>query len=632
LAAALTATSFFWRPRATTKLTERDTIVLADFTNTTGDTVFDDTLKQALSIGLEQSPFLNILSDQKAKDTLSMMGRPYGERLTAETAREVCQRTQSTAVLAGSISSLGNVYVLGLRAVNCGSGDQLAQEQVQAGKKEDVLKALDQATTKLRATLGESLSMVQKYDVPIVEATTPSLEALKEYSLAAKAVKEKGGIGSIPFYKRAIELDPNFALAYSGLGSVYNDLLVEPGQAAEYLKRAFDLRDRVSEREKFIIAADYYGGVTGELEKSNQVYEEWMRAYPREGGPHTNLGFNFELVGLYEKAVAEELEGIRLSPDGVLSYSNLMEAYVPLDRLDEAKVTYRRAMERKLEAPFLHDDMYEVAFLEGNEEEMKRQIAWSVGKLGAEDLLLSRQSDTEAFHGRLNAARELSRQAADSAKHAEQKETAALWQINAALREAEFGNTVQARQKVKDARATADTRYIQILAALALARVGDVVAAEKLAVELEKQFPLDTTLNNYWMPVVRGYIDIHQGNASEALKILQGATPYELAFPQPQYEEGGQLYPIYARGQAYLLQGGGEQAVAEFQKMLDHRNTTVNSPLGALAQLQLGRAKAMTGDKEGARKKYQDFLALWKDADPDIPILKQAKAEYAKLQ
>jgi eukaryotic-like serine/threonine-protein kinase len=632
LAAALTATSFFWRPRATTKLTERDTIVLADFTNTTGDTVFDDTLKQALSIGLEQSPFLNILSDQKAKDTLSMMGRPYGERLTEETAREVCQRTQSTAVLAGSISSLGSVYVLGLRAVNCGSGDQLAQEQVQAGKKEDVLKALDQATTKLRATLGESLSMVQKYDVPIVEATTPSLEALKEYSLAAKAVKEKGGIGSIPFYKRAIELDPNFALAYSGLGSVYNDLLVEPGQAAEYLKRAFDLRDRVSEREKFIIAADYYGGVTGELEKSNQVYEEWMRAYPREGGPHTNLGFNFELVGLYEKAVAEELEGIRLSPDGVLSYSNLMEAYIPLDRLDEAKVTYRRAMERKLEAPFLHDDMYEVAFLEGNEEEMKRQIAWSVGKLGAEDLLLSRQSDTEAFHGRLNAARELSRQAADSAKHAEQKETAALWQINAALREAEFGNTVQARQKVKDARATADTRYIQILAALALARVGDVVAAEKLAVELEKQFPLDTTLNNYWMPVVRGYIDIHQGNASEALKILQGATPYELAFPQPQYEEGGQLYPIYARGQAYLLQGRGEQAVAEFQKMLDHRNTTVNSPLGALAQLQLGRAKAMTGDKEGARKKYQDFLVLWKDADPDIPILKQAKAEYAKLQ
>jgi predicted Ser/Thr protein kinase len=630
--ALLVAGGLYLGSRVATKLTEKDTIVVADFANATGDAVFDDALKQALSVVLQQTPFLNILSDQKINDTLALMGRPTGERLNEATAREVCQRTESAAVLAGSISTLGSEYIVGLKAVNCRSGDALAQTQVQAGKKEEVLKALDQATTKLRTSLGESLSTVQKYDTPIAEATTSSLEALKAYSLGMKAASEKGAGEAIPFFKRAVELDPNFAMAYVGLGISYGPNLGEPGLAAENIRKAYQLRDRVSEREKFYITSVYYTNVTGELEKAIQDDELWARTYPRDPAALTNLGYTIQLLGQYDRSAVAEREGIRADPDNASDYGNLMVDYIALDRLDEAKVTYRQALDRKLDDPFLHDGMYAVAFLEGDGEEMKRQAAWAASKAGAEDLLLSAQSDTEAQHGRLEKARKLSRQAVESARRRDQKETAAQWQLNSALREAEFGNSEQARQQVKAALAITSSRDAQVLAALTLARVGDIARAQVMSEQLAKEFPANTLLHNYWLPAIRGYTEIRRGRPAQALKDLEPAAPYDLAFPQPQFEEGGLLYPAYVRGQAYLLLHQGKEAALEFQKLLEHRGIVINSPLVALAHYQVARALAISGDAVGAHKAYEDFFALWKDADPDIPILKEAKAEYAKLK
>jgi serine/threonine protein kinase len=632
LFAALIAAGLYYRSNQSKPLTDKDTIVLADFANTTGDPVFDDALKQALSISLQQSPFLNILSDQKTKQTLSLMGRPAGERLNAEIAREVCQRAEGKAVLAGSISSLGTEYIVGLNGLDCRTGDQLAQEQAQAARKEEVLNALDQAATKLRAKLGESLTTVQQFDTPLFEATTPSLEALKAYSLGQKALLEKSAVDAVPFYKRAIELDPNFALAYSQLGTVHGALLVEPGLAAENIRKAYQLRDRVSERERFEIYSNYYGIVTGEIEKAIQNDQLWSQTYPRDGGPHNSLAYNYELLGEYEKAAAEASEAIRLFPGAAVDYSNLMEDYTALDRLGGARDAYLQAIGRKLENPFLHDDSYAVAFLDGDTEEMKRQVEWSAGKQGAEDMLLSAQSDTYAFHGLLGKARELSRQAVDSALRSNLEETAGLRQLNAALREAEFGNLEQARQLVKAGLTISPTRDVQTLAALTLASAGEIGRAQAVSEELEKQHPLNTFVNRYWLPTIRAYTELHRDNPRRAIKLLEVATPYDLAFPQPQFEEGGQLYPVYVRGKAYLLMNQGKEAANEFRKMLDHSGILINSPLRALAQLQLGRALVMSGDTSGGRKSYQDFLTLWKDADPDIPILKQAKAEYEKLK
>jgi tetratricopeptide (TPR) repeat protein len=631
LLVALSAGAYFYFHRPP-KLTDKDTIVLADFTNTTGDSVFDDTLKQALSISLQQSPFLSLISDQRIKDTLGLMGRPPGERLTSQVAREICQRTSSAAVLEGSISSLGSAYVIGLNTVNCQTGDTLAQEQVQAARKEDVLNTLGGASAKLRQKLGESLNTVQKFNAPLAEATTSSFEALKALSLGNAAFAQKAASAAIPYYRRAIELDPNFAIAYSWLGGLYTTVLAEPGLGAEYTGKAFELRDRVSESERYQITAGYYETVTGELEKSVQTSKSWAQAYPRIALPHINVGYQHGYQGQYEDEIKEELEAIRLAPENSYGYANLMEGYTALNRLDEAKKIYRQALDRHIEGQFLGDDMYVIAFLEGDTEAMKRHAGAAGGKAGVEDLMFSRQSDTEAFYGRLERARALSRQAVSSAIRADLKETAATWQLNSALREAEFGNLDQSRQGVKAGQAIASARDAQTIAAVTLACAGDLTRARALSDDLQKEFPLNTMLNHYWLPVVRAYLEIRGGQPAQALKLLEDALPYDLAYPQPQFSEGGLLYPPYVRGQAYLALRQGREAAAEFQKFIDHRTIVANSPLASLARLGLARAHALQGDSAKSRAAYQDFLALWKDADPGIPILKQAKSEYAKLQ
>ena len=632
LTCALIAGGLYWRLHPSPKLTDKDTIIIADFTNTTGDPVFDDTLKQALTIGLRQSPFLNILSDATLKQTLALMQRPPDEPLTRQVAREVCQRSASTAVIEGSISGLGNSYVVGLQATSCSSGDALAQEQVQAQHKEDVLKSLNEAMTNLRPKLGESLSIVQKFDAPLVQATTSSLEALKAFTLGSAATERGSVTDGIPHLNRAIELDPNFALAYSFLGVFYAANLQEPALAAENFRKAYELRDRVSEREKFSITSNYYSFVTGELDKGMQTARLWARAYPRDSDPHLFLGVWASYLGNYKEEVQEELEAFRLAPNTNGPYTNLMDGYTALGKLDEAKDIGRKALANKLEGQFLRDDLYMIAFLEGETDEMQRQVQATTGRVGVEDLLLSAASDTQSFYGKLVGARELTKQAVQSALNSEEKETAALWRLNSALREAEFGNAGRARQDVKEGLAIASTRDVRTLAALTLACVGDLAQAKNTADTLQKEHPLNTTLNHYWLPTIGAYIELRTDHPTQAVAILRDAAPYDLAFPLPQYSEGGTLYPSYVRAQAYLALHQGKEAAAEFQKFIDHRTIVANYPLASLARLGLARAYALQRDATKSRTAYQDFFALWKDADPDIPILKQAKAEYAKLQ
>ena len=622
---------FYYRSHSaapTTKaapLTEKDTVVMADFDNRTGDTVFDDALKQALGVELEQSPFLNVLSDRKVSETLRMMGRPTNERITVDVGRELCLRTGSKALLGGAISSLGSHYLIAVNAVACNSGDTLAKEQVDAASKEDVLKALSRAASSLRAKLGESLPSVQKFDVPI-EATTPSLEALKNYSMAITIGREKGDAPSIPFLKRAIELDPNFPMAYADLSIRYGNL-GQPSLALEYATKAYGLRDRVTEREKLRISANYFSA-TGELEKELQTYELWIANYPRDFVPHGNLGTIYSSIGQFEKALAELQEGVRLAPDIVVGYANLGATYYTLNRLDEAKAAFDQALARKLDDGYLRLNMYYLSFLRGDSAQMEQQVAWGAGKPGDEDRLLSAQSDTEAYYGRLSKARNFSRRAVDSAVRADSKETAALWQANAALREAELGDTASAKQGVKAGLALSPGRDVKEVAALALARIGDTPQATALVGELQKSYASNALLKLYWLPTINAAIELSKGNSSQALVYLEAAAPYEMQSAT----SINYLYPAYVRGQAYLLAHNGTAAAAEFQRMLDDRGIMLNFVTGALAHLQLGRAYAMAGDTAKAKSAYQDFFLLWKDADPAVPILKEAKAEYAKLQ
>ena len=611
-----------------TPLTEKDTVVLTDFANSTGDLVFDDTLKQALAVDLEQSPFLNILSDRKIGATLKLMGRAPTEHVTADLAKELCLRTGSKAVIGGSISNLGSQYVVSLDAVVCNTGDSLAKEQAEAASKEGVLKALSTAATSLRGKLGESLASVQKFDVP-VEATTPSLEALKAYSMGITTGRTKGEAEAIPFLQRAIELDPNFAIAYAGLAVEYGNL-GQASLAADYGKKAYDLRDRVSEREQYRISALYFQRVTSEVEKATEAYELWAKSYPRDFVPHANLGTLYAGLGQWDKAIAETQAGLRLEPT-INGYGNLAFCYVAVNRLKDARQTLQDAQQKNFDSGWIRSQLYALAFLSGDAAEMERQVAWAAGRPGDEDQMLNTHADTQAYYGHLEKARDLARRAADSAVRADAKETGALWLAYQGLREAELGNVTAARQAVTRALALAPGRDVKVIAALALARTGEASQSRTIVEALQKSDPTDTYLKVYWFPAIEACIAMAQQAPDQAIIALEPSLPYEFGNLPPS-GTSSPIYPAYIRGLAYLAQKNGPAAAAEFQKFLDHPGIVQNFLLGSLAHLQLARAYAVSGDTVKAKAAYGDFLTLWKDADPDIPILKEAKAEYAKLQ
>ena len=618
----------------TPRLTDKDTIVLADFTNTTGDPVFDDTLRQGLAVQLEQSPFLSLVSEEHIQKALRLMGRTADARLTPELAKEICERTASAAVLEGSVASLGSQYVLGLRAKNCRTGDVLDEEQVQAARKEDVLNALSQIASKFRTRVGESLTTVEKHDTPLEEATTPSLEALKAYSTAWKVHFSTGdATAALPLYKRALEIDPKFAMAYANLGNLYGEM-GESDLSAESNSKAYDLRDRASDREKFFITASYEIRVTGNLEKAQQTCEAWAQTYPREVHAHGFLGgMIYPVSGKYEKAVEEAKRSIEIDPDIAIPYGDLAYSYEYLDRLGEAENTLQRAFERKLETPDFLVQRYDIAFLRADKAGMERAVALAQGKPGVEDGISDHEAFVLAYSGHLQQARRMSQRAADLAQQAAQRERAALYQTGPALWEAFFGDAPAAKRSAVAALALSNDREVQYGAAFALALSGDSSRSQTLANNLERRFPEDTSVRLSYLPALRALLALNHSEPAKAIELLQIAAPSELGAPRSSFHGFfGTLYPVYVRGEAYLAAHQGAEAAAEFQKILDHRGIVVSDPIGALGHLQLGRAFALSGDKTRAKTAYQDFLTLWKDADPDIPILKEAKAEYAKLQ
>jgi eukaryotic-like serine/threonine-protein kinase len=625
----LAAGSYFYFHRAP-KLTDKDTIVLSDFTNTAGDPVFDGTLRQGLTVQLEQSPFLSLLSERRTQQTLRMMGQPADARLTPEIARELCQRTESAVVLDGSIASLGSQYVLGLKAGNCRTGDALAEEQVTADGKERVLKALGEAAVKLRGRLGESLTTMQKFDTPVEQASTPSLEALQAFSLGWKTRVGKGDdAAAVPLLQRAIRLDPNFAMAYAALGTSYYNL-GEARLGAENTKKAYELRERVSEREKFYIESHYHSIVTGDLEKARRAYELWAQTYPRDWVPPDNLGGIYRMLGQYDKRLAENRETFRLDASGV-SYAYLVYPYLNLNRLDEARAIAEEAQAKKLDSPLLRGALYLLAFLKNDAAGMAQQVAWSAGKPGIEEVLLSYEADTAAYSGRQGKAREFSHRAVASAVRSDEKETAAGYEAAAALREALFDNATEARQRAAAALALSAGRDVQYGAALAMALAGDTSRAQALADDLARRFPEDTVAQFNYLPTIRAQLALSRSDSSKAIEALQSAAPYELGSPVSGGAFSPALYPVYVRGESYLSANLGSEAASEFQKILDQRGVVLNEPIGALAHLGLARAYASEGDTAKSRAAYQDFLELWKDADANIPILITAKAEYAKL-
>ena len=629
-------------------LTEKDTIVLADFTNTTGDAVFDDALKTALNVSLRQSPFLNVLADSEVTKNLKLMTRPSGTKLTPEIARELCQRAGSKAYIAGTIGSLGSEFVLELRAVNCRSGDTLAETQVTAASKEKVLDTLGEAATKLRGELGESLATVQRLDVPLSEATTSSLEALQAYSLARKASSEKGSAAALPYDQRAIQLDPNFATGYRAVGVDYASL-GETGRASEYYAKAFQLRDHASEREKLAIAADYYTNVTGELDKAAQTYEEFIGSYPRDYPAPGNLANVYSAQGKYEKAVEVERQSVRLAPEGAsaVPYSNLANLNLALQRFDETRQNIHEAQTGSQDSFILHIALYALAFLGVDSAAMEEQLKWLEGQPDSENFGLALAADTEAYAGRVSKARELTKRAVESAIKADSKENGAIWQAIAAQREAAYGNSAEARQSAAEAlKLDATSQGVGVEAALAFALAGDTARAESLAQDLGKRYPLDTQTQSLWLPAIQAQVALNKKNPAVAINDLQVATP-PLELGQIGFVANiSCMYPTYVRGQAYLAGGQGRAAAVEFQKILDHSGIVWNCWTGALARLGVARANALEAqtltkasqgaDADAARVRalaaFKDFLALWKDADADVPILKEAKAEYAKLQ
>jgi serine/threonine protein kinase/tetratricopeptide (TPR) repeat protein len=636
----LAAGGLYYRLHQNKRLTDKDTIVLTDFANSTGDAIFDDTLKTALSVSLQQSPFLNLVSDNEVAKTLQLMTRPAGTKLTPEMARELCQRAGSKAYIAGAIGSLGSKYVLELKGVNCQTGDTLAEDQVTVASKDKVLEALGAAASKLRGELGESLATVQRFDVPLEQATTSSLEALKEYSLGLKAGDEKDTAAALPYHQRAIQLDPNFAMGYLAVGNDYTSL-GEIGRGSQYITKAFQLREHASERERLAITASYYWNITGELDKATKTYEERVASYPRQYTAYNGLGIVLSRQGQYEKAAEITRRAVRLAPDEGSSYENLANYTLALQRFDETRQIIHGAAQ-KMDDFILHNTLYALAFIGADSPAMAEQQHWFAGKPNYENYGLAFAADTEAYAGRLGKADDLTKRAVDSAIRADSKENGAIFQAIAAQREAAYGMVTEARQSAEKALKLAHaSQGVGVEVAIGLAMAGDAARAESLAEDLNKRFPLDTQVQALWLPPIQAQLALNGRNPASALNYLQSPSPIELgqiAFIM----NISCLYPVYVRGNAYLAAGQGSAAAAEFQRILDHSGIVWNCWTGALAHLGLARANALQSrtsqgvDADAARVRalaaYKDFLTLWKDADPDIPILKKAKAEYAKLQ
>jgi eukaryotic-like serine/threonine-protein kinase len=612
-------------------LTAKDTVVVADFMNATEDPIFDDTLKTALRASLAQSPFLNVLPDSKVTKTLDLMMRPGDSKLTSELAREVCMRAGSTAFVAGSVGLLGADYILGLKAINCQSGDLLAQQQVTAASKEKVLSALGEAVSKLRGQLGESLASVQKFDRPLQQVTTSSLEALKAYTEGKRLFDSDPDARSIPLFQLAVRLDPNFAIAHAYLGLAYTNV----GQttlAQAPLQKAFDLRERTSDREKFFIAAFYFEVITGELDKSNEQLKLWLEQYPLdENYPHLLLGLNLDKMGRFEEAAAEQRANIELDPDGEAAYGNLINNYLELNRFDDVKSVIDSAYAHKLDGAALHEGAYMLNFVRGDAAGMQREAAWAIGK-PEEVFILMMQADTEAYNGRMRKAREIWQRSIDAALRHDNKEVAATAKLDEASFESGFGNIFRARHLVAEGLALSSGREAVLAAAQVLAGTGDAFAAEKLVATLKQDFPKDTIIQRSYLPAIQAQIELSKGHADKAIELLEQTRPLEL---------GIGLYSIYVRGMAYLRANQPQAAATEFQKILNHPGVNLNSRSEPLARIGFARAAAaqsknLEGTDAAARVRtlaaYKDFLTLWKDADPDIPILNEAKSEYAKLQ
>ncbi|MBZ5532702.1 MAG: winged helix-turn-helix domain-containing protein [Acidobacteriia bacterium] len=625
VAILVSAVLIFGRPR---KLNDKDVVVLADFSNTTGDPVFDDALRQGLSAQLEQSPFLNLLSDERIAQTLSLMAQPKDSRLTHERAREVCQRTASVAVLNGAIAQVGTQYLLTLKAINCANGESLGSVQEQAVDKDHVLDALGKVASKIRKQLGESLASVQKYDAPAENVTTASLEALKAYSLGRQTMVVKSDYpASIPLFQRAINLDPNFAMAYARMATSYASLNETP-RAIEAMRAAYALRKRVSEREEFYIAEHYEIFVTGNLEAARRVDELSAQTYPRDTS-FTNLGLIYSELGDYDKALVAFEDALKFNAETGYRYANLMGGYLQLNRLDEAKAAAQEAQRRHLDYPEIHLNLYWVAFLQHDPATMEQEALGMMGKPGHEDQMLNYEADTALFGGQLAKARILTRRAVEAAQKVDEKEAPALYQADAAVREALVGNADLAKQQARAALALSNDRDTEALSAIALGLAGDSAQASRLADDLAKRFPQDTIVQSNYLPTIHAAEFLRGNDYGKAIEVLVAAAPHELGGNNQSLNFV--LYPVYLRGKAYLAGKQGTAAAVEFQKILDHPGVVRSEPIGALARLELGRAFALSGNMTKASAAYQEFLSLWKDADSDIPVFKQAKAEYSKL-
>jgi tetratricopeptide (TPR) repeat protein len=635
LAIAILALAIRFYPRRAAALSTKDTIVLADFANKTGDSVFDETLRQGLAVQLEQSPFLSLVSERRIRQTLRLMGQSPDKSITPEIARELCQRAGSVAAIDGSIASLGKQFVLELRAVNCRTGDSMARAEATADGKEQVLKALSQAAGKMREKLGESIATAEKFDTPLDQATTTSLDALQAFSRGRVSMMGKLDFtAAIPQLEQAIRLDPNFALAYAALATCSYDL-GESSKAADYAKKAYELRDHVSERERLAIESQYHLFATGDLEKARQALELWAETYPRDLVAQVDRDANYGTLGQFNKSLEGLKRAVQMDPASALAITDLFASSIETDHFEEARNLAVEAQTKKMDSPALHLGLYQLGFLQNDTAEMAKQVNWAKDQPGIEDALIAAEADVATFYGQLAKAREFSQQAVASALKEGEKETASGYEADAALREALFGNPAEAKQRASAALGLATPRDVEYGIALgfALTDTNNNFQAQikKLMNDLARRFPEDTVVQFNYLPTVNAMLQINTGNPAKAIEILEAARPYELGSPS-NISMSLSLYPVYVRGLAYLSAKQGTQAVAEFQKILTHRGIVQTEPIGALAHLQLGRTYAMLGDKTKARAAYQDFLTLWKDADPDIPILKQAKMEYAKLQ